>query len=1116
MSLIVERFFVAPLRGSVIFYLFILSVVASVRGQTNLTITQQPLSQTVPFGSNLVLTVAVSGNGPLDYQWRLNGNNLPLDGIINTIAGGGSGALGDGGPATNATLVDLNNVTVDALGNVFIADTAGNQIRRVDTNGIITTFAGTGEESFYGDGGSATNATLDWPVNMAADKFGNLFIADSNNHRIRKVATNGIITTFAGNGVPTNSGDFGQATNASLDSPYGVAVDQSGNVFIADTGNGLIRRVDINGIITTIAGGGTNGHAVGIPALSVSLVLPVDIGFDGDDNFYIADASAVCKVGTNGLISSVAGIALYPYCGIAVDTYGNLFVPDGSGSQVWEMPATTNIFIDVAGNGYIGFAGDGGLAMDAVLAFPTAVALDAVGNLYIVDSHAYRVREVLNPGPILTINNPTALDSGNYDVVITGPHGSLTSSVAAVTVFGPPLITAQPQGENVAAGSNVVFSVTAAGTPPLSYQWYEKGVAVSNAVSNTLVFAAHLSDAGNFRVTVSNAYGSVSSYLATLAVPVITNQPLSQNAGLGRNFIFNVGTVGAAPYEYRWYFDNKPFPIQTNSELILSGLTLSNAGTYKVLVSNSYASVFSSSAVLAVGIAPSISQEPESVTNVAGGSLTLQVAATGAGPLTYQWSVNGTNIPTGVIATVAGTGFVGYSGQGGYSGDGGYATNAELNGPSNIVIDPLGNVLIADDQNFRVREVAPNGIITTVVGNGTYGSPRGDGGEATNATLEFPAALALATNGDLYVSQNIGSMLGGAHPYSLPVRRINPNGIIASCAGGGSDPIAENIFATNAGFDRQLSLAVDNSGDLLIGDLGYDRVRRVGVDGIINTIAGTGRSGFSGDGGQATNATLAGPYSLAVDGSGNIYVADAGNNRVREIKTNGIIRTILGGGSGTPNVGTNALLRGPTGIVLGTSGDMYIAEAQSNASYYAVVAYVASNGLVSIVAGGNETRVAANGDAATNVGFREISGMAVDKFGNLFLSDGWSDARVFKVPITGPSLNLDEFSGNKSGVYQVVVSGPYGSVTSAPAQVTIVSPPQNLAAVSSPGVGVGLTFSGTPGFSYVLQVATNLSSPINWLPVFTNEPDSGGNWSFTDTNSFPRTALFYRAMLVPP
>ncbi|HUD83401.1 MAG TPA: hypothetical protein VMQ67_07850, partial [Candidatus Saccharimonadales bacterium] len=204
---------------------------APLRGQLP-SITNQPASRAVWQGGNVTFAVVLSGAGPFTYQWQLNTTNLPT-GIITTVAGTNwPRYFGDGGPATSADLNKPQGVAVEAFGNLFFADQNNQRIRKVNTNGIITTVAGNGTTNYSGDGGTAISASLNYPVGVAVDAFGNLFIADGNNHRIREVNTDGIITTVAGDGTSAFSGDGGAATNAGL-GPSGVAVDSSGNLFIA-------------------------------------------------------------------------------------------------------------------------------------------------------------------------------------------------------------------------------------------------------------------------------------------------------------------------------------------------------------------------------------------------------------------------------------------------------------------------------------------------------------------------------------------------------------------------------------------------------------------------------------------------------------------------------------------------------------------------------------------------------------------------------------------------------------------------------------------------------------------------------------------------------------------
>jgi hypothetical protein len=225
-------------------------------------ITNQPASRALWTGGTVTFSVGVSGTGPLTYQWQLNGTNLP-NGIITTVAGtGGAFVYTNGIAATKASLVYPKGVVSDNTGNFYVLDHGEYRIRKVDTNDVIWTVAGNGLNGFSGDGGPATNTSIAAnDIGILLDKLGNIIFADLGNNRIRKVDTNGIITTIAGNGIIGYSGDGGPATNAMLNRPYDVAMDGAGNLFIADQNSYRIRKVDTNGIIWTVAGNGTNGYS---------------------------------------------------------------------------------------------------------------------------------------------------------------------------------------------------------------------------------------------------------------------------------------------------------------------------------------------------------------------------------------------------------------------------------------------------------------------------------------------------------------------------------------------------------------------------------------------------------------------------------------------------------------------------------------------------------------------------------------------------------------------------------------------------------------------------------------------------------------------------------------
>jgi len=344
-------------------------------------------------------------------------------GVITTVAGGGQyGSLGDGGPATSASLTYPVGVAVDAAGNLYIAESVGNRIRKVSPGGIITTVAGNGTQGFSGDDGPATSASLYSPAGVAVDAAGNVYIADTYNTRIRKVSPDGIITTAAGRGGYKFAGDDGLATNASLNQPWGVAVDAADNLYISDWNNHRIRMVSPSGIITTVAGNGASGFAGDDgPAIDASLY-PEGVAVDAAGNLYIADTSnrRVRRVSSSGAITTVAGkgtqgssgdggpataASLYSPAGLALDATGNLYIADSYGARI-RMVSAGGIITTVAGapwNGPYTFGGDGGPATSALLHSPGGVAVDAAGNLYIADTLNYRVRMVNPSGVIATV-----------------------------------------------------------------------------------------------------------------------------------------------------------------------------------------------------------------------------------------------------------------------------------------------------------------------------------------------------------------------------------------------------------------------------------------------------------------------------------------------------------------------------------------------------------------------------------------------------------------------------------------------------------------------------------------------------------------------------------------
>ncbi|GEM_PF-644593 len=971
------------------------------------TITSQPTNQTLLSGSRALMVAGVSGVGPLTFQWQLNGTNLPNN-LITTIAGNGtSGFAGDGGIATTGKVNFPYGVAADGAGNVFIVDSSNYRIRKVDLNGVMTTVAGKGVAAFYGDCSAATNAYLNTSYGMAVDGMGNLFIADTYNNRIRKVDTNGIITTVAGKSSSGFSGDGGAATNAKLYYPYGVMVDTNGNLFIADTYNHRIRKVDTNGVITTVAGKSSSGFSGdGGAATNANLYRPQSVAMDGNGNLFIADAYnyRVRKVDVYGVITTIAGngstsfsgdngvatnAGMNPF-GVSVDGYGDVLIADRSNNRIRRVDPY-GIITTVAGTNSYGYGGDGVAATNAPLYYPSGVAMDSYGRILIADTYNNRIRR-FGQGPTLALDKLTAANAGNYTLVVSSSYGSVTSTVATLTVLLPPAIVSPLANQTAGLGSNATFTVNVTGTAPLVYQWQMNGTNLAGQTGQSLNLTnAQWSDAGNYQVVITNNYGSITSAVATMTVGLP-----SAIAGQPTNQIVLVGSNGQ-----------------------------------------------------------------------------LSVVVTGDGPFTYQWRLNGTNLPP-IITTVAGT-----SGWG-FSGDGGSATNAKLNFPEGVAIDAAGNLFIADYSNNRIRKVDTNGIITTIAGTGTQGNS-GNGGLAVNATLYRPAGVTFDAAGNLYISE-----YGNGD-----VRKVDTNGIITRVAGTGTVGTSnDGGQATNSQLYSATGAALDSNGNLYINESAHCRIRKVGTNGIITTVAGNTdfiTGGFSGDGGLATNAQLNTPCGIALDSSGNVFIADNDNSRVRKVDTNGIINTIVGGGSSSSDglLGTNTLLSYAYGVGLDRYNNLYITTGSR-------VRKMDTNGIMMTVAGGGNNNPGDYGPA-TSAKLSSPRGVAFDSQGNLYIADiGYN--RIRKVHFSGdPTLQLLNASVTNSGNYSVLITSPYGSVVSSVASFMVVVPP-TIQTFNWVNGQFNLTWNTASNMTYQVQYSSDLST-TNWINL--GNPITATNGSVT-------------------
>ena len=619
-----------------------------------------------------------------------------------------------------------------------------------------------------------------------------------------------------------------------------------------------------------------------------------------------------------------------------------------------------------------------------------------------------------------------------------------------------------------------------------------------------LTSANAISQLSNLTVTANSLNTTVPAQSITLFVmpgivalpPLVTAEPVSQSVAAGGSVTFSVTASGTAPFSYAWYRNSASIAAATNSSYTTNNVQLADSGSHFVcVISNAYGSVTSSIAALTVGLPPSISLEPTNVSVLLGGTAIFSVGVSGTGPFSYQWQLNGTNLPNGIITTVAG------NGSAGYSGDGAAATNASLYWPTAVALDASDSLLIADEQNSVIRKVTANGIITTEAGNGSAGYS-GDGGPATNASLYWPDGVTVDAAGNLFIADSANNV----------IRKVDTNGIITTVAGNGSAGYSgDGGQATNASLSYPEGVALASSGNLLISDWVNNVIRKVDTNGIIRTVAGNGSAGYSGDGGSATNASLNGPYSVALGMLGSLFISDTDNQRIREVDTNGVITTVAGNGStgysGDRGMATNASLYYPADVALDVYGNLFIADEQNN-----VIRKVDTNGIITTMAGNGSAGYSGDGGAATNASLSGPYGLALDICGNLFVADTFNN-RVREVMLFAsyPTLTLNNVTPNNAPNYTVIITGSYGSVTSSVATLTVTLPAPNLLTCWTTSGLLKFTWAAVPNQTYLVQYTTNLNS-TNWLSLgspitATNSTASASDFIGPDQKRFYRVVL---------
>jgi hypothetical protein len=969
--------------------------------------------------------VAVDGAGNVYVAdtWNCTIRQVTPAGVVTTSAGlawtlGSADGTGDGAQFDNP-----QGVAVDSAGNVYVADTGNNTIREMTTDGTnwtVTTLAGTAGNSGSADGmGSA--AQFNHPSGVAVDSAGNVYVADTGNNTIRRLTPAGEVTTLAGLAGSSGSAD-GTGRAAQFDQPSGVAVDGGGNVYVADTFNYTIRKVTRAGVVTTLAGkasGGGSGDGTGNAA---RFGLPCGVAVDGAGNVYVADAvnGTICKVTEMevvtpaGVVTTLAGVAgsigsadgtgsaaqfHYP-SGVAADGAGNVYVADTFNYTIRKVTpgrAVTTL-AGLAGS----FGGVDGTGSAARFYLPKGVAVDSAGNVYVADTSNHTIREVTPAGVVTTLaglaRNIGSADGTGSAARFSNPQGVAVDGAGNVYVADSGNHTIR---KVTPAGTNWVVTTLAGtagipgsadGTGNAAQFYYPCGVAVDNAGN------VYVADSDNDTIRKVTPAGAVTT-LAGLA----RNAGSADGAGSVARFASPQGVaVDGAGNVYVADTGNDTIRQVTPAGVVTTFGGL--AGSRGSADGTGSAARFNGPSGVAVGSAGDV-----------------YVADYGNNTL-RQMTPAEVVTTAGVVTTLAGQ----RSGNAG-SADG-TGSAAQFHYPGGLAVDSAGNVYVADTSNNAIREVTPAGVVTTLAG---LARPLFGSADGTGSAAQFfePCGVAVDSAGNLYVADS------GNHT----IRKVTPvgtNWVVTTLAGMAG--ISGGVDGTDKGarFNSPDGVAVDSAGNLYVADTRNHTIRGMtlrGTNWVVTTLAGTAGSSGSADG-TGNAAQFYFPGGVAVDTAGNVYVADTGNDTIREITPDGTnwVVTTLAGLAGNPGSadepGSGSQFYQPSSVAVDGAGNIYVADSFNNTIRELII------GVQTTTLAGVAPSLAASGSGnadgtGSNAQFNSPFGVAVDSAGNIYVADSGNSTIRKGVPSTSvpppvlqpPKLAAGQFSFGITGLSGLAV-----------------------------------------------------------------------------------------------
>lgn len=911
-------------------------------------------------------------------------------GVVTTLAGL-AGAVGSAdGTGSAARFSYPGGVAVDGAGNVYVADQSNNTIRKITAGGVVTTLAGSAGQPGSADGtGSAARFNL--PQSVAVDSAGNIYVADTSNHTIRKVTPGGTVTTLAGSAGNSGSTD-GNGNNARFNNPNGVAVDSAGNVYVGDTHNNIVRKITPGGIVTTLAGTAGSAGSTDGTGSAARFNFPTGVAVDNAGNLYVADFdSNTIRVGVPVakyepyVISTLAGFPgsagsndgtgsgarFYFPSGVAMDNAGNLYVADQKNCTIRKITPGGMVTTLAGLAGSSGSADGTGSA--ARFNTPWGVSVDSAGNVYVADYYNYTVRKITPSGVVTTLAG-LAGQSGSADGTGNAARFKYPSGIAVdgagnvyVADYGNDTIRKiSPAGAvTTLAGSAGQFGSTDGGGGSARF---------GNPASVALDGAGNVYVADTFNHTIRKITTSFGAVVSTLA-------------GSAGNSGGADGTGSAA----RFYYPDD--------------VAVDSAGNVYVADTSNHAirKVTSGGVVTTLAGVAAAPGSADGIGSAVRFNSPVGIAADGAGNIYIADTENDT-IRVGVpvrnyepypIITLAGL-----AGNPGTADGTGSA--ARFYGSSGVAADGAGNIYVADSGANTIRQIASGGVVTTLAGMaGTSGSTDGTG---SAARFFEPNGVAADSAGNVYVADTV----------NCTIRKITAGGVVTTFAGSPLSNGSADGTGSAARFWEPYSVATDGAGNVYVADEANSTIRKITPGAVVTTLAGLAGNAGSADG--TGSAARFNQLGVAADSAGNVYVADSGNDTIRKITPAGVVTTLAGfaGANGSDDgPGSSAQFYTPIGVAVDGAGNVYVADYNND-----TLRKITPGGVVTTIAGLTLTQGSAEGTGSA-ARFKQPWGVAVDGTGAIYVADsGNYTIRAGAEPLTFSSAVSRKVHGS-AGTFDI-------------------------------------------------------------------------------------------------